>query len=129
MSNTQAGGNDRGSERGSLRIAVPTQNGRLTAHFGHCAEFMLFDVDRDNRSISRVTKEVPPPHEPGVIPAWLASQGAHLVIAGGMGKRAQQLFGQHGVEVHVGVVEAPAMSIVKAYLSGSLETGSNLCDH
>ncbi len=129
MSSTQPDGNDKGNGNGPMRIAVPTQDGRLTAHFGHCAEFMLFDVDRNERSIKRVTREVPPAHEPGVIPAWLASQGAHIVIAGGMGQHAQQLFGQHGVEVHVGVAEAPAMSIVKAYLDGSLEAGSNLCDH
>jgi ATP-binding protein involved in chromosome partitioning len=101
----------------------------LTAHLGHCREFMLFDVNRDERSIKKVTRETPPPHEPGVLPEWLASRGTRLVIAGGMGQRAQQLLEQHGIEVRLGVAEAPAMSIVKAYLEGRLETGSNLCDH
>ncbi len=129
MSSTPSNGNGDGSGNGSMRIAIPTRDEKLTAHFGHCLEFMLFDVDRTERSIKRVTKEMPPAHEPGVLPAWLASQGANLVIAGGMGQHAQQLFEQHGVKVHIGVAEAPAMSVVKAFLDGRLETGSNLCDH
>jgi len=122
-------GNGGGNGNGSTRIAVPTHNERLTAHLGHCGEFMLFDVDREARSVKRVVRETPPPHEPGVLPQWLASQGAQVVIAGGMGQRAQQLFERHGVEVHLGVAEAPAMSIVKAFLDGRLETGANACDH
>jgi len=122
-------GNGNGSGNGSMRIAIPTRDEKLTAHFGHCLEFMLFDVDRTARSITRVVRETPPAHEPGVLPAWLASQGADLVIAGGMGRHAQELFAQQGVDVHVGAAEAPAMSVVKAFLEGRLQTGSNLCDH
>lgn len=122
-------GNGRGNGNRVMRIAVPTQDERLTSHLGHCGEFMLFDCDREARSVKRVTRETPPQHAPGVLPEWLAAQGAQVVIAGGMGQRARQLFEHHGVEVHLGVAEGPAMSIVKAFLDGRLQTGVNRCDH
>ena len=112
-----------------LRIAVPTTDGKLVAHLGHCREFTLFDVDTDACTIEGSSREVPPPHEPGVLPAWLSSLGARVVIAGGMGMRAQQLFERDGIEVHVGVAAASAESIVNAYLNGELRSGRNLCDH
>lgn len=37
----------------------------------------------------------PPPHEPGVLPKWLHDQGVNLIIAGGMGQRAQGLFNEN----------------------------------
>ena len=112
-----------------VRIAVPTSDGMLVAHFGHCREFTLFDVDMDACTIEGSAQEVPPPHEPGVLPAWLSSRGARVIIAGGMGRQAQQLFEKSGIEVLVGVEAASAESIVNAYLKGELKGGGNLCDH
>jgi len=56
-------------------------------------------------------------------------QGAELVIAGGMGRRAQQLFAQHGVDVVTGAPPEPPETVVAAYLDGTLEVGANACDH
>ena len=77
------------------RIAVPTANGVLAGHFGHCEHFTVFDV-RDSKIVHSAIIQAPP-HEPGVIPQWLSQQGANVIIAGGMGIRAQQIFSQvHG---------------------------------
>jgi predicted Fe-Mo cluster-binding NifX family protein len=55
--------------------------------------------------------------------------GANVVIAGGMGMRAQQLFTQAGISVVTGApVDAPE-TLVDQYTSGRLVTGQNLCDH
>ena len=71
----------------------------------------------------------PPPHEPGVLPKWLQEQEVGLVIAGGMGQRAQQLFAEKGIRVVVGApVESPE-TLVTQYLAGTLATGENVCDH
>ena len=64
-----------------------------------------------------------------MLPAWLAEQGVSLVIAGGMGQRAQMLFGDRGISVIVGApVETPE-KLVSDYLAGALQTGDNVCDH
>lgn len=54
------------------KIAIPLENGRLCAHFGHCQQFSIVDVD--NNAIVSETRVTPPPHEPGLLPAWLAEK-------------------------------------------------------
>ena len=113
-----------------MKIAVPTAGGMLCMHFGHCEVFTLMDVDPETKTIKETVELVPPPHEPGVLPVWLGEQGANLIIAGGMGGRAQSLFEGQGVQVVVGAPGCltPADAAL-AYLNGSLTTGANACDH
>jgi predicted Fe-Mo cluster-binding NifX family protein len=112
-----------------MRIAIPLANGELAPHFGHCECFALFDVDLGARKI--VTREdvESPPHQPGLLPAWLAERRANVILAGGMGRRAQELFADQGIEVVVGAPSAPPERLVSDYLEGRLRSGENLCDH
>ncbi len=112
-----------------MRIAIPLAAGCLSAHFGHCETFALIDVDPDARKVTGRRDVQPPPHEPGLLPRWLAQQGANLIIAGGMGQRAQMLFAQQGIQVLVGAPSAEPQAIVSAYLDGTLVVGDNVCDH
>ncbi|MFW6169960.1 MAG: iron-sulfur cluster carrier protein MrpORP [Planctomycetota bacterium] len=110
-------------------IAVPVANGKLGQHFGHCDEFALFHVGPDGKTITDRQKLTPPPHEPGVLPQWLHEQGATVIIAGGMGVKARNLFSENDIKVVVGAPSEDAESVVNAYLNDKLETGSNICDH
>ena len=112
-----------------MRIAIPVVNGMLCSHFGHCKDFVLIDVDVDTNAIQSEETVEAPPHQPGLLPVWLAEKGVRVVIAGGMGNRAQAIFNQQGVETVVGVAAGSPEDIVEAYLDGRLETGGNLCDH
>jgi predicted Fe-Mo cluster-binding NifX family protein len=112
-----------------MKIAIPTVNEQLARHFGHCQEFTIFDVDEDTGSVEGSTKTDPPPHEPGVLPRWLHQQGVDVVLAGGMGRRAQGLFEENDIEVVVGARPEDPEKIVKDYLSGRLVTGDNPCGH
>lgn len=112
-----------------MKIAIPLVEGKLCMHFGHCRMFAIVDVDDETREIVRIDEKAPPPHEPGALPRWLNEQGANLVIAGGMGRRAQGLFSSAGVSVVVGAPGMEAREVVELYLSGDLETGDNVCDH
>ncbi len=111
-----------------MKIAIPTANGQLAMHFGHCQIFRLFEVD-DNNTIVKVEDKVPPPHDPGVLPKWLGKLNVNLVIAGGMGVRAQQLFAQAGVKVLTGASGDDPQKVIEAFLANTLETGDNVCDH
>jgi len=113
----------------SMKIAIPTADGKLCPHFGHCERFALVEVDEADKRILRTDYVAPPPHEPGVLPRWLRQQGASVVIAGGMGRRAQGLFAQQGVRVVAGAPVQPPEEIAIAYLNGVLKTGDNVCDH
>jgi len=115
--------------KSTMRIAIPVTDGKLSAHFGHCEEFAIVDVSEQTREIANVAKLQPPAHEPGVLPKWLGEQKADVIIAGGMGQRAQQLFAQNNIKVVVGASDQPPEELVTAYLNNTLETGSNICDH
>jgi predicted Fe-Mo cluster-binding NifX family protein len=112
---------------GNMRYAIPTEDGRLTMHFGHADVFTLIDVE--NGQVCRTQAVKPPPHEPGVLPRWLKEQGVNVIIAGGMGQRAQALFAENGIQVVVGAEAAPAEDLVRQHLAGALKTGQNVCDH
>ncbi len=111
-----------------MKFAVPTNDKKLCAHFGHCEAFALIDADTDGR-LGNETYITPPPHEPGLLPPWLAQQGVNCVIAGGMGARAQHLFAEAGVRVVTGAEGEYPREVVENYLKGTLVTGTNTCDH
>ncbi len=110
------------------KIAIPVdQNGILDAHFGHCRFFVLLNIE--NKEI--ISEEIidPPPHEPGLLPRWLADKGATDIIAGGMGQRAIQLFNQHGVNAFVGAPRISARELAEGYIKGTLTFSANYCNH
>ncbi|MBW1703834.1 MAG: P-loop NTPase [Deltaproteobacteria bacterium] len=114
------------SDQGEL-VAIPVSGGKLSAHFGHCEEFAF--VETENGKITGTEMLSPPAHEPGVLPRWLYEQGADVLIVGGMGEQAQQLLREKGIEVIIGAPMDPPESLVNQYLTGTLLTGDNVCDH
>ncbi len=110
-----------------MKIAIPLAEGKLAAHFGHCREFAIIEVE-DNK-ITKKEVLVPPAHEPGVLPRWLHEQGANIIIAGGMGSRAQALFEEKGIHVLVGAPSLEPGELVKCYLDNTMATGENICSH
>jgi Mrp family chromosome partitioning ATPase/predicted Fe-Mo cluster-binding NifX family protein len=111
------------------RIAIPVVNGKLSAHFGHCEQFAVFEVDEEKREIIGKQLFEPPAHEPGVLPKWLGGMQVQLIIAGGMGRRAQDLFKEQNIEVFVGAPANEPEDVITEFLNDSLETGANICDH
>lgn len=65
-----------------MKFAIPLAEGKLTAHFGHCQEFAIIEVE--NNQIKNKEILIPPPHEPGVLPRWLHEKDANVIIAGGI---------------------------------------------
>lgn len=110
-----------------MKIAIPTVDGNLCLHFGHCEKFAIFHI-ADNAIASREDL-TPPPHEPGVLPAWLGEMDVNVIIAGGMGQRAQNMFNDNNIKVVTGAPATNAEVVVKSYLDNSLITGDNTCDH
>jgi len=113
----------------AIKIAIPVEGGRLCSHFGHCESFVLMDVDTEMKKITNKLEIPAPPHEPGLLPRWLHEKGADIIIAGGMGSRAQDLFAENGVRVITGAPADKPEAIIENYLNGALVTGDNTCDH
>ena len=112
-----------------MRFAIPLAEGKLTAHFGHCASFALVDVDPDKKTIMKREDVDAPPHQPGLLPPWLAKKGVNRIIAGGMGQRAQDLFAGQGIQVTVGAPAETPEKLVTEFMAGTLSASGNACDH
>lgn len=112
-----------------MKIAVPVSEGKLCSHFGGCSEVAIVEAEPESRKILGTTVLPMPPHEPGRFPKWLSEQGANVVIAGGMGERAQKIFDHAGIQVVLGApVESP-QALATAWLEGRLQSGPNGCHH
>ena len=113
-----------------MKIAIPTVNGKLSAHFGHCETFALLTVADEGGQVLSEEHVAPPQHEPGALPRALSEWGVDVVIAGGMGGRAQQMMqDDFGMKVVVGAPAEEPAALVDAYLKGTLTGGVNVCDH
>lgn len=110
-----------------LKIAVASDNGTVTEHFGHCDAFMIFDAE--NAKITNNETIPNPGHKPGFLPNFLADRGVNVIISGGMGGGAVDIFNGRNVEVVVGAT-GDAKVAVEAYLNGALQSTGSVChDH
>ena len=110
-----------------MKIVIPSADGRLCGHFGHCEYFTFVDVEPENKEILSIENKVP---EDGIScqsASWIASQGANVILAGGMGARPMAIFAQNGVKVVAGCPELEVKEIVEQYMNGTLATGENSC--
>jgi len=112
-----------------MLIAIPVADGKLAMHFGHCEEFAILDVDSEKKTVSRKELIKAPAHQPGLLPRWLAERGVDIVIAGGMGRRAQDLFAAQDIRLAMGAPAEEPETLALAYVNGTLQTGPNICDH
>ena len=111
-----------------MKIAIPTSEGKLCAHFGHCDEFSIVDVNLDNGEIN-ITTATP---ENGVscqCASWIAEQNVNIVLAGGIGSRPSAALEELGIEVIAGCPSIEIETLVKSYINKQLEVGINSCGH
>lgn len=107
-----------------MKVAVASENGMVTEHFGHCKGFMIFDTEKDEIVKSETIAN--PGHRPGFLPKFLNDMGVNTIISGGMGGSAVQIFNSNNIEVIVGA-QGDAEAIVKRYLLGELKSTGSIC--
>ncbi len=112
-----------------MRIAIPITDGKLSPHFGHSQHFAIIEVDENEKKVLAEEFIDSPPHQPGLLPNWLAEKKVNVIITGGMGKRAQDLFDQKNIKVVVGAKQDVPQKIVAEYMKGTLLLEENPCDH
>lgn len=118
------------------KIAVATEAGRVSGHFGHCEQFHVFEVamastetGAEKNEILQVMAHDNPGHRPGFLPKFLHELGVHVIISGGMGGGAIDLFAENGIAVVLGA-QGDARQAVEAYISGNLTSTGSVCnDH
>ena len=107
-----------------MKIATAAMGTNVAGHFGHCENFILFDTE-DGKIVSQ--KSIPNPgHKPGFLPNFLGDLGVEVIIAGGMGGGAVDIFNERNIEVIVGVT-GDSTAAVERYLRGELKSTGEVC--
>ena len=109
-----------------MKICIPMEGTTVSQHFGHTPEFLILTV-QDGKITDRETFKSPG-HEPGLLPKMMAEFGITHVIAGGMGRRAQEMFEERKIRVYSGV-SGSTDEAARLLIEGKLTSGENLCDH
>lgn len=109
------------------QIAFPTSD-KVTVdeHFGHCREFVIYTVEENE--VKEVKYVNPPEHTPGSFPKFLGEQGVDVIITGGMGAMAVNLFKQQNIDVVLGAKGRIDVNL-NEYLGGFLTSQGSVCDH
>ena len=107
-----------------MKIAVASENNMVAGHFGHCETFTIFETE----GVKILKKEaIPNPgHKPGFLPNFLNDLGVKVIIAGGMGGGAIDIFNEKQIEVIVGA-QGNIDDVIKQYSSGELKSTGSIC--
>ena len=107
-----------------MKIAVASEGNRITEHFGHCEGFAIFEAE-DNQIKSKEFIQNPG-HRPGFLPVFLHDKGVNVIISGGMGGGAVDIFNEKGIEVIIGA-SGETEKAVNDYLLGKLKSTGSIC--
>jgi predicted Fe-Mo cluster-binding NifX family protein len=110
-----------------MKIAVASEGKMVTEHFGHCEGFAIFEIE--NNQIKNKVFIPNPGHRPGFLPVFLHEKDVNVIISGGMGGGAVDIFNEKDIEVITGA-RGDAEAAVKGYLKGELKSTGSVChDH
>ena len=111
-----------------MRLAVPTRDGHVDDHFGHCAYYTVFDIE-DGQIVR--TERLDSPEGCGCksnIASVMQEMGITLMLAGNMGNGALNKLESHGIRVIRGC-KGDIEAVVGGYLSGFIMDSGESCDH
>jgi predicted Fe-Mo cluster-binding NifX family protein len=109
-----------------MRISISSEgnqglNSAVSPHFGRCPYFVLADVEGGEvKQVKSVENPYYGQHQPGQVPGFIHSQGANVILTGGMGHRAVGFFQQFGIEPVTGAQGTVAQAL-EQYLKGELQ--------
>ncbi len=107
-----------------MKIAVASEGNNVTQHFGHCQNFNIFT--EENGAIVKKESIPNPGHRPGFLPNYLNDLGVNVIISGGMGGGAIDIFNEKNIETIVGA-QGDAEQAVIQYLNGDLKSTGSVC--
>lgn len=110
-----------------MKIAVTYENGQVFQHFGHTAQFKLYDVENGAVVSSKVVDTNGSGH--GALAGFLAANGVDSLICGGIGGGAQMALAEAGIQLYAGC-SGDADACVAQLLEGALQFAqAATCDH
>jgi len=107
-----------------MKIAIASEGKNVSGHFGYCEGFTIYEVFEGETLNKQLTPN--PGHRPGYLPVFLKELNVNVIVTGGMGETAQQLFNENGIEVIVGA-EGSSDDVLQKYIKGELKTTGGVC--
>jgi len=110
-----------------IKIAIPSRDGQVDEHFGHCGYVTILSVDANKTIAGEET--FAPPAECGCrsnLVETLLGMGVTTLIAGNMGQGAADKLGRSGIRVIRGA-SGPVRDAAAAFLAGTLTDSAELC--
>ncbi len=111
-----------------MKIAVPSRDGLVDEHFGHCKEFLVFSVAADGSLANQAT--IPSAEGCGCksdIASVLARAGVTHMVAGNMGEGAVRVLSSNGIAVVRGAT-GDARAAAGAFAKGTLADSGIGCE-
>ncbi len=110
-----------------MKIAVTYEDGLIFQHFGHTAQFKIYEVEKDQVVSAQIVDT--DGHGHGALAGFLKVQGVQVLICGGIGGGAQMALAEAGIALYGGV-RGDADEAVSALLTGQLMHNPCVrCDH
>ena len=110
-----------------MKIAATYENGQIFQHFGHTAQFKVYEVENSTVKSARVLDTSGSGH--GALAGFLRQAGVDALICGGIGGGAQMALAQAGIKLYAGVA-GDADQAVAELLAGTLQFSSSAnCSH
>ncbi|MEN8153444.1 MAG: NifB/NifX family molybdenum-iron cluster-binding protein [Acidobacteriota bacterium] len=109
-----------------MKIAIATEGDLVAQHFGRCSEYTIIKVENSKVVEKAIIDN--PGHAPGYLPRFLSDMGVKIILSGGMGPKAINLFRERKVEPLVGV-SGPVNKIIEDLLNEKLVLGESECNH
>jgi len=107
-----------------MKIAIASDGNKVSGHFGHCEGFTMYEVE-EGKSLKK--EFIPNPgHKPGYLPVFLKEKDTNVIIAGGMGGTAQDLFIENQIEVVVGA-QGLCDDVIQQFIKGELKSTGSIC--
>lgn len=107
-----------------MKIAIASEAKAVAQHFGYCEGFFVFTVSDGRVEIKEFVPN--PGHKPGFLPNYLNDLGVCVIIAGGMGGGAIEIFNDKGIQVITGA-EGSVDEVIQSYIDGKLSSTGSVC--
>lgn len=110
-----------------MKIAVTYDNGNVFAHFGHCEQFKIYNVENNNIVNSEIISAIGSGH--GALADFLKNNMVDVLICGGIGAGAKTALSQQNIKFYPGVC-GNADEKVNDFINGKLRYDLNItCSH
>jgi len=106
-------------------IAIAGTNNQVSQHFGHCEGFNLFHIEGKKLIESKIVLN--PGHKAGYLPVFLHEQGVNIIVSGGMGAGAVEIFNNYQIDVITGACGS-VEDTIQLYMNGLLKSSNSVCD-